>query len=82
MRIVPYNLNPLIIIVLINFREVIHDISDLEKFRLFLELENVDPENIPALTGVANPTAGKQKKEAQTSDKNFIPHIKEKIIWS
>jgi hypothetical protein len=67
---------------MINFREVIHDISDLEKFRLFLELENVAPENIPALTGVANPTPGMQKKEAQTSGKNFIPHIKEKIIWS
>jgi hypothetical protein len=67
---------------MINFREVIHDISDLEKFRLFLELENVAPENIPALTGVANPTPGKQNKEAQTSSKNFIPHIKEKIIWS
>jgi hypothetical protein len=67
---------------MINFREVIHDISDLEKFRLFLELENVAPENIPALTGVANPTSGMQKKEAQTSSKNFIPHIKEKIIWS
>jgi hypothetical protein len=67
---------------MINFREVIHDISDLEKFRLFLELENVTPENIPALTGVANPTPGMQKKEAQTSSKNFIPNIKEKIIWS
>jgi hypothetical protein len=69
---------------MINFREAIQHISDLEKFRLFLELEQVAPENIPALTGVANPipAPGKQKKEAQASGKNFIPHIKEKIIWS
>ena len=67
---------------MINFREAINDVSDLEKFCLFLELENVAPENIPALTGVANPVPGKQKKETQTSGKNFIPHIKEKIIWS
>lgn len=67
---------------MINFREAIHDISDLEKFCLFLELENVAAENIPAFTGVANPIPGKQKKETQTSGKNFIPHIKEKIIWS
>src|ERR1700722_12963766 len=67
---------------MINFREQVRDVSDFEKFRLFLELENVASENIPALTGVANPTAGSQKKEAQTPSKNFIPHIKEKIIWS
>ena len=67
---------------MINFRELVKDVSDLEKFRLFLELENVAPENIPALTGVANPVPGKQKNEAQTSGKPFIPHIKEKIIWS
>lgn len=65
------------------FRELVKDLSDLEKFRLFLELENVAPENIPALTGVANPSPGKQKKETEAaSGKNFIPHIKEKIIWS
>jgi|ERR1700722_16262050 hypothetical protein len=65
-----------------DFRGLVNGISDLDKFRLFLELEKVDPENIPALTGVANPIPGKQKKETEASGKNFIPHIKEKIIWS
>jgi hypothetical protein len=74
-----------------NFRELVNGVSDLEKFRLFLELENVATETFPALTGVANPipvipaAPGKQMKEVQVSSKsgkNFIPHIKEKIIWS
>lgn len=67
-----------------NFRESVRGISDLEKFRLFLELENVPVEEIPTFTGLANaPSANrKQRREAPAPAKNFIPYLKEKLIWS
>lgn len=66
-----------------NFRETMGTISDLEKFRLFLEFENVSPDEMTSLTGltVANRLAIR-KKEHETARKNFIPYLKEKLIWS
>jgi len=68
-----------------NFRESVKGISDLEKFRLFLELEQVSAEEMTGLTGIAvNPPAGRKKEKAkeQPTTRNFIPYIKEKLIWS
>jgi hypothetical protein len=67
-----------------SFRESVRGISDLEKFRLFLELENVPAEEIPSYTGLTGVTPGnrKQRQEAPAPAKNFIPYLKEKLIWS
>ncbi|HEY4109478.1 hypothetical protein [Puia sp.] len=66
-----------------NFREAMGGISDLEKFRLFLEFEKVSADEMLSLTGIpANSRATQRKKEAETARKNFIPYIKEKLIWS
>lgn len=62
-----------------NFRENLQGISDLEKFRLFLELEQVPTDEMPALTGV---TSRKREKESEAPVRNFIPYLKEKLIWS
>jgi hypothetical protein len=67
-----------------SFRESVRGISDLEKFRLFLELEQVPAEDVPSFTGIANSIPGSRKKsrEVPVPAKNFIPYIKEKLIWS
>ena len=68
-----------------SFRESVRGISDLEKFRLFLELENVPPSEVPGLTGLATFTAGnrkQQQREASTPVKSFLPYLKAKLIWS
>jgi hypothetical protein len=66
-----------------NFREAMGSVSDWEKFRLFLEFEKVAPEEMVSLTGITlggrNVT---RKKETDTARKNFIPYLKEKLIWS
>jgi hypothetical protein len=56
---------------------------DIEKFRLFLEFEKVPPEELADLTGI--PTFQHNKSQQKVQDlpkKNFIPYIKEKLIWS
>lgn len=63
-----------------NFRENLKDISDLEKFRLFLELEQVPAEEITALTGII--PSRKKKMESEAPARSFIPYLKEKLIWS
>lgn len=63
-----------------NFRENLEGISDLEKFRLFLELEQVPAHEIPAFTGIA--AYRKREKESEAPVRNFIPYLKEKLIWS
>ena len=67
-----------------NFRDSVKGISDLEKFRLFLELENVPAEDMASLTGITNvPTSARKKQTAAPApSKNFIPYLKEKLIWS
>lgn len=67
-----------------SFRESVRGISDLEKFRLFLELEQVPVDEVPTLTGITITPAATRKKprEAQAPAKNFIPYLKEKLIWS
>jgi len=56
---------------------------DIEKFRLFLEFENVPPGELPGLTGIpAFHHTNSQQKVQDLPKKNFIPYIKEKLIWS
>jgi hypothetical protein len=67
-----------------NFRDSVKGISDLEKFRLFLELENVPAEEVSAFTGITSSSLAATKKQtsATAPARNFIPYIKEKLIWS
>ena len=62
------------------FRETLKGASDLEKFRLFLELEG-SPDEMPALTGI-RPGSVTRKNQKEAPTKNFIPYLKEKLIWS
>ncbi|HMI62191.1 MAG TPA: hypothetical protein VK518_14830 [Puia sp.] len=71
------------------FRESIGDASDYEKFRLFLEFEKMPAEELTHLTGLPLPkvAAGKKKEKEiglPTARKafNFIPYLKEKLVWS
>ncbi len=67
------------------FRETMGELSDYDKFLLFFNFENVATEEIAELTGITPQSRSAQrKKEAITSKKsfNFIPYIKEKLIWS
>ncbi len=64
------------------FRDSVKNISDLEKFRLFLELEKVSPDEMPAITGIRPGYTAPRKKESEAPAKNFIPYLKEKLIWS
>ncbi len=72
------------------FRESIGEASDYEKFRLFLEFEGMPTEELTHLTGLPLPggVAGKKKeKESELPLQrkalfNFIPYLKEKLVWS
>jgi hypothetical protein len=66
------------------FRESMGDISDLEKFRLFMQLENVAPDETTGLTGLENGNrAGGRKRVIKTTEgKNLIPYLKATLIWS
>jgi len=66
-----------------NFRETVGNISDVEKIRLFLEFEKVDADEMIHLTGLdLNSRPANRKKETEAVRKNFIPYLKEKLIWS
>lgn len=69
-----------------NFRLTMGEASDYDKFRLFLEFEKVDAGQLSALTGIpARMTSGRTpapRKEKEVLRKNFIPYLKEKLIWS
>jgi hypothetical protein len=71
---------------MIQFRASMGDLSDLDKIRLFLDLEKVAPEDVAGLTGITNGnrlTANHQPAGGnQRTKKNFIPYLKEKLIWS
>ncbi len=71
------------------FRESIGETSDYEKFRLFLEFEKMPAEELTHLTGLPLPkvaTGKKKEKEIGSSPArkafNFIPYLKEKLVWS
>jgi hypothetical protein len=70
------------------FRCSIQGASDYEKFRLFLEFEKAPVGGLASLTGIPDHHSGLgQKKETKKTEKeilkkNFIPYLKEKLIWS
>jgi len=71
---------------MVQFRDSIGDLSDLDKFRLFLELEKVPQEEVASLTGLpaGNSRVANSRitSPGEKSKKNFIPYLKEKLIWS
>lgn len=69
------------------FRESMGEISDLEKFRLFMHLEKVAPGDMAGLTGLdaINPGKyypGRKNETSTTQGKNLIPYLKATLIWS
>lgn len=64
---------------MLRFRERMGDLPDYDKMRLFLEFENVPPEEIADLTG---PLPSRNVVPKEGVKKNFIPYLKEKLIWS
>ena len=64
---------------MLQFRERMGEIPDYEKMQLFLQLENVSPEEIADLTG---PLPSRNIVPKEGVKKNFIPYLKEKLIWS
>ncbi len=64
---------------MVQFRERMGDLPDYEKMRLFLEFERLTPGEIADLTG---PLPSRQTAPKEGVKKNFIPYLKEKLIWS
>jgi len=71
------------------FRESVGEASDYEKFRLFLEFEKMPAGELTHLTGLPLPgrAAGKKKEKESLlpiprKPFNFIPYLKEKLVWS
>lgn len=71
-------------------RESVGEASDYEKFRLFLEFEKMPADDLTHLTGLPLPrsSAGKKKEKEielplpRKTLFNFIPYLKEKLVWS
>ena len=66
------------------FRESMGEISDLEKFRLFMQMEKVAPGDMAGLTGVdaRDRYMGRRRETETTQGKNLIPYLKATLIWS
>jgi hypothetical protein len=64
---------------MLQFRERMGSISDYDKMRLFLEFEQLSPGEIADLTG---PLPSRNVIPKEGIKKNFIPYLKEKLIWS
>lgn len=71
---------------MVQFRESVGEISDYEKIRLFLRLEGVDAAKIPSLTGISavrrKPAKEQLTKHHSFTSKNFIPYLKQKLVWN
>jgi len=80
--------------IMTQFRESVGEVSDAEKFRLFMELEKVPYDEMAELTGMTatsnsnrttapgSQTAANGQVRGGKPKKNFIPYLKEKLIWS
>ncbi|HEY6899539.1 MAG TPA: hypothetical protein VI233_02805 [Puia sp.] len=68
------------------FRESVGEATDYEKFRLFLAFEKMPAEELTNLTGIASQKTAlrRKEKEAELPRKqfNFIPYLKEKLVWN
>ncbi len=62
-----------------NLRNALQGMTDYEKIHLFLHSENVIPEEIAEISGHSIP---ENKKRGPKHNRQFIPFIKEKLIWS
>ncbi len=71
---------------MVELHDSMGNISDYDKFRLFLEFEKVPSEQLAGLTGMPPGKYSRhqlaQRKEKEMPKKNFIPYIKEKLVWS
>jgi hypothetical protein len=71
---------------MMEFHGSMGNVSDYDKFRLFLEFEKVPSEQLADLTGTPSGKYSRhqlaQRKEKEMPKKNFIPYIKEKLVWS
>lgn len=64
---------------MLQFRERMGNISDYDKMRLFLEFQQLSSVEIADLTG---PMPSRNVIPKEGIKKNFIPYLKEKLIWS
>ena len=61
------------------FSEAVGDIQDYEKICLFGQLENISPDEIGDLVGIAHADT---RREWSWSGRNFIPYLKQKLVWN
>lgn len=66
---------------MVRFREAAGEMSDFDKMLLFLQLEKCPANEVSNLIGLA-PVIAKGQLEKERSKMNFIPYLKEKLIWS
>ena len=64
---------------MVQFRQRMGEVSDYEKMRLFLGFQSVSQADIDDLTG---PMPSRTVVPKEGVRKNFIPYLKEKLIWS
>ena len=64
---------------MVQFRDRMGEVSDYEKMRLFLGFQNLPQAEIDDLTG---PMPSGKVVPKERVKKNFIPYLKEKLIWS
>ena len=66
---------------MVNFRESVGAASDYDKMLLFLDFEKLSHEEVLDITGSVPPPK-KTTVAKENAKKNFIPYLKEKLIWS
>jgi hypothetical protein len=66
-----------------NFQDSVREMNDLDKFRLFLEFENISGDEI---TGLLGPVSWQQQQRESAPvtavKKNFLPSLKDKLAWT
>lgn len=63
------------------FRGAVGEISDYSKLRLYLQLEGINPDQFNRLTG--QPTIERKPSLSWSwSGKNFIPYLKQIMVWN
>ena len=63
---------------MVQFRTRMGEVSDYEKMRLFLGFQNMSEIGIDDLTG----SLPSNVVSSEGVKKNFIPYLKEKLVWS
>ena len=63
---------------MVRFRESVGQVSDFDKICMFLGFQKINREKALDITGMAQ----LRKEQAFSDKKNFIPYIKDKLIWS